>query len=108
MSHDYVEIEHQVIRDGFNELFTFTEICSDKILHGDIEEEEETEQPTEGPSKVKVEEKMNPNITFRQVSGFHFNKVEYFITFNSFGLTNDHLDVEYYSIMDLHLIFKGR
>ena len=72
------------------------------------EEEEETEQPTEGPSKVKVEEKMNPNITFRQVSGFHFNKVEYFITFNSFGLTNDHLDVEYYSIMDLHLIFKGR
>ena len=47
MSHDYVEIEHQVIRDGFNELFTFTEICSDKILHGgeetSTEEEEETE-----------------------------------------------------------------
>ena len=47
MSHDYVEIEHQVIRDGFNELFTFTKICSDKILHWgeetSTEEEEETE-----------------------------------------------------------------
>ena len=46
MSHDYVEIEHQVIRDGFNELFIFTEICSDKILHWgeetSTEEEEET------------------------------------------------------------------
>ena len=46
MSHDYVEIEHQVIRDGFNELFIFTEIWSDEILHGgeetSTEEEEET------------------------------------------------------------------
>jgi hypothetical protein len=51
---------------------------------------------------------MNPNITFRQVSGFHFDKVEYFIIFNFFGLTNAHLDLdlEYYFIMDLHLIFK--
>ena len=57
--YDYVEIEHQVIRDGFNELFT--EISSDKILHWgeetSTEEEEETEQPTEGPSMQDVEEK---------------------------------------------------
>jgi hypothetical protein len=33
MSHDYVEIEHQVIRDGFNELFTFTAIRSDEKLN---------------------------------------------------------------------------
>ena len=50
MNHDYIEIEHQVIRDGFNELFTFTKICSDKILHWgeetSTEEEEETEKPT--------------------------------------------------------------
>ena len=104
--YDYVEIEHQAIRDRFNELFTFTAIHSDEKLNwGEetyTEEEEETEQPTEGPSKVKVEEKMNPNITFRQVSGFHFDKVEYFIKFNFLGLTNEHLDPEYYSIMDLN------
>ena len=51
---------------------------------------------------------MYANITFRQVSGFHFDKVEYFIIFNFFGLTSVHLDVEYYSILDLHLILKGR
>ena len=45
MSHDYVEIEHQVIRDGFNELFTFTAIRSDEKLNWG----EETEQPTEEP-----------------------------------------------------------
>ena len=45
MSHDYVEIEHQVIRDGFNELFTFTAILSDEKLNWG----EETEQPTEEP-----------------------------------------------------------
>ena len=43
---------------------------------------------------------------FRQLTGFHYDKVEYFIIFNFFGLTSVHLDVEYYSIMDLHLIFK--
>ena len=46
---DYVDIKHQVIRDGINELFTFTAISSDKKLHWgeetSIEEEEETEQP---------------------------------------------------------------
>ena len=50
MSHDYVDIEHQVIRDGFNELFTFTAIHSDeKFNWGEetsIEEEKETEKPT--------------------------------------------------------------
>lgn len=67
MSHDYVEIEHQVIRDGFNELFTFTEICSDKILHWgeetSTEEEEETEQPIEEP--ISEEEAiMNVSLSF--------------------------------------------
>ena len=28
--YNYVEIEHQVIRDGLNELFTFTPIRSEK------------------------------------------------------------------------------
>ena len=50
MSHDYVEIERQVIRDGLNELFTFTAILSDKKLNWgeetSTEEEEETEKPT--------------------------------------------------------------
>ena len=65
MSHDYVEIEHQVIRDGPNELFTFTEICSDKILHGDTEEEEETEQPIEEPiSEEEAEAIMNVSLSF--------------------------------------------
>ena len=67
MSHDDVEIEHQVIRDGFNELFTFTEICSDKILHWgeetSTEEEEETEQPIEEP--ISEEEAiMNVSLSF--------------------------------------------
>ena len=67
MSHDYVEIEHQVIRDGFNELFTFTKICSDKILHWgketSTEEEEETEQPIEEP--ISEEEAiMNVSLSF--------------------------------------------
>ena len=67
MSHDYVEIVHQVIRDGFNELFTFTEICSDKILHWgeetSTEEEEETEQPIEEP--ISEEEAiMNVSLSF--------------------------------------------
>ena len=55
-----------------------------------------------------VDEKMYTNITFRRVNAFHFDKVEYFIIFNFFGLTSVHLDLdlEYYSIMDLHLIFK--
>ena len=48
MSHsDYVELEHQTIRDGLNELFTFTAIRSDeKFNWGEetsTEEEEETE-----------------------------------------------------------------
>ena len=46
---DYVDMKHQVIRDGINELFTFTEISSDKKLHWgeetSTEEEEETKQP---------------------------------------------------------------
>ena len=50
MNHDYVEIEHQVIRDGLNELFTFISIYSDEKLNWgeetSIEEEEETEKPT--------------------------------------------------------------
>ena len=67
MRHDYVEIEHQVIRDGFNELFTFTEICSDKILHWgeetSTEEEGETEQPIEEP--ISEEEAiMNVSLSF--------------------------------------------
>ena len=67
MRHDYVEIEHQVIRDGFNELFTFTEIYSDKILHWgeetSTEEEEETEQPIEEP--ISEEEAiMNVSLSF--------------------------------------------
>ena len=67
MSHDDVEIEHQVIRDGFNELFTFTEICSDKILHWgeetSTEEEGETEQPIEEP--ISEEEAiMNVSLSF--------------------------------------------
>ena len=69
MSHDYVEIEDQVIRDGFNELFIFTEICSDKILHGgeetSTEEEEETEQPIEEPiSEEEAEAIMNVSLSF--------------------------------------------
>ena len=48
--YDYVEIEYQVIRDGLNELFTFTEIRSDeKFNWGEetsTEEEEEAEKPT--------------------------------------------------------------
>ena len=43
--YDYVEIEQQVIRDGLNELFTFTSIHSDEKLNWG----EETEQPTEEP-----------------------------------------------------------
>ena len=31
--YEYVEIEHQVIRDGLNELFTFTSIRSDEKLN---------------------------------------------------------------------------
>ena len=45
----YVDIKHQVIRDGIIKLFTFTEISSDEKLHWDeetsTEEKEETEQP---------------------------------------------------------------
>ena len=93
---DFVEIEHQVIRDGFNELFTITAIRSEKeLLWG------------ESPSMEDVDGKMHANITFRQVSGFNFDKVAYFITFNFFGLTSVHLDADYYFIMDLHLIFVG-
>ena len=44
--YNYVEIEHQVIRDGLNELFTFTAIHSDEKLNWG----EETEKPTEGLS----------------------------------------------------------
>ena len=67
MSHDDVEIEHQVIRDGFNELFTFTEICSDKILfwgeETSTEEEEETEKPIE--ETISEEEAiMNASLSF--------------------------------------------
>ena len=73
MNQDYVEIEHQVIRDGFNELFTFTEIYSDKILHWgeetSTEEEEETEQLSEGPSRSRKQNESN--IIFRQVNRFH-------------------------------------
>ena len=55
-----------------------------------------------------VDEIMYANIIFRHVNAFHFDKVEYFIIFNFFGLTSAHLDLdlEYYFIMDLHLIFK--
>ena len=46
---DYVDIKHQVICDGKNELFTFIAISSDKKLWGEEtsteEEDEETEQP---------------------------------------------------------------
>ena len=44
---DYVDIKHQVICDGINELFTFTALSSDKKLRGEetSTEEEETEQP---------------------------------------------------------------
>ena len=64
MRHDHAEIEHQVIRDGFNELFTFTEICSDKILHWDTEEEE-TEQPIEEPiSEEETKAIMNVSLSF--------------------------------------------
>ena len=67
--HNYVEIEHQVIRDGFNELFTFTEIYSDEILHWgeetSIEEEEETEQPIEEPiSEEEAEAIMIVSLSF--------------------------------------------
>ena len=105
--HDYIEIEHQVIRDGFNEILTFTAIRSEEKLHWGLEPIE-TSLPSDepNPSMEDVEEKMHANITFRQVSGFQFNKEEYFITFNFFGLTSVHLDINYYFIMDLHLIFK--
>ena len=52
MSHDYVEIEHQVIRDRLNKLFTFTAISSDEKLNiGEKtslkrKKKEETEQTT--------------------------------------------------------------
>ena len=50
MSHDYVEIERQVIRDGLNELFTFISIRSDEKLNWveetSTEEEEEIEKTT--------------------------------------------------------------
>ena len=52
---DYVDIKHQLICDGINELFTFTAISSDKKLRGEetsTEEEEETEQPTLCPIKM--------------------------------------------------------
>ena len=46
--YDYVEIEHQAIRDRFNELFTFTAIHSYKKLNWggetSTEEEEEAKQ----------------------------------------------------------------
>ena len=50
-----------------NELFTFTEICLDKILHWGEEtstkEEEETERPIEEPIS-KEEPKMNASLSF--------------------------------------------
>ena len=48
MSHyDYVEIEHQAIRDGLNELFTFTAIRSDEKFNWDEETSTEEEEETE-------------------------------------------------------------
>ena len=69
MSHDYVEIEHQVIRDGFNELFTFIAIRSDEILYWGEEtstkEKEETEQPIEETiSEEEAEAVMNVSLSF--------------------------------------------
>ena len=50
-----------------NELFTFTEIYSDEILHWgeetSIEEEEETEQPIEEPISEE-EAKMNVSLSY--------------------------------------------
>ena len=51
------------------ELFIFTEICSDEILHGgeetSTEEEEETEQPIEEPiSEEEAEAIMNVSLSF--------------------------------------------
>ena len=54
-----------------------------------------------------VENKMNANITFRQVSGFNFDKLNYFITFYFFGLTHQYLEKGYYFFIDLYLIFEN-
>ena len=73
--HDYVEIEHQVIRDGFNELLIITSVKSTEKLKWKTEEIP-FEDLSDIPTGNKVERNISIDIAFSNKINFNDDKDE--------------------------------